>query len=73
MSIRRAYNTKEEKVASKIADLLSDLRVDLDQVGMYLARIKPNVNFNRLMVVIDSAEAEKSKEYDRKHIYPLFD
>lgn len=71
MNIRRS-KSNEEKVAEKIADLLSDLRTDLNQVGIYLARFRPSISYNRLMIVVDSAENEKSKEYDRKHIDPLF-
>jgi D-alanyl-D-alanine dipeptidase len=70
--MRRRIKTNEEKIAEQIANIVSDVRIDLDQVGMYLARIKPNTPYNRLMLIAESAEWEKEAEYDRQHINPLF-
>lgn len=64
--------TTEEKVAMKIGDLVSDLRLDLDQVGIYLARHKPSINYNRLQEIADSAYWEKENTYDREQHDPLF-
>lgn len=50
--------TDEEKVAVKIADLLSDHRMNLDRVGMYVARIEPSSSYRRLMIVAESADEE---------------
>lgn len=55
--------SKEEQVAGKIADMLSDLRLDLDQIGIYIARHKPSINYNRLQEIADSAYEEKTTEY----------
>lgn len=63
----------EEKIAKHLAQLVSDVSLDIEQVGIYLARNFPNVSFRRLQVVIESAEHEKESKYDREHIYPLFD
>ena len=70
MRIRR--KSEEEKVADQIANILSDSRIDLDEIGIYLARLKPNVAYNRLMIIAESAEWEKEKAYDREHINYLF-
>lgn len=51
--------TEEEKVAQKISAIVSDLRVDLEMVGMYLAQIQPSVGYNRLQVVAESAKYHK--------------
>ncbi len=72
MTIRRIAKTKEERVAEKISEILSDVRIDLDQVGVYLARFRPNVSYNRLMIIAESAEWEKEQEYVRTNIDPLF-
>lgn len=70
--MRKHRKSDEEKIAEQIANIVSDVRIDLDQVGMYLARIKPNTPYNRLMVIAESAEWEKEKAYDREHINYLF-
>ena len=54
--------TAEEKVAIKIGDLVADLRLDLDQVGIYLARHKPSINYNRLQEIADSAYYERANQ-----------
>lgn len=60
--MRRHRITEEEKVAKKFGDLLSDLRLDLDRVGMYFARISPTVTYNRLIIMAEAAEAEKEND-----------
>ncbi len=70
--MRRKLKTNEEKIAEQIANIVSDVRIDLDQVGVYLARIQPNTPYNRLMIIAESAEWTKEAEYDRQHINPLF-
>jgi hypothetical protein len=48
--------TKEEKVATAMVDLLSDLRLDLDLLGMYLAKFAGKTFFARSEVVYKSSE-----------------
>lgn len=64
--------SKEEMVAGRIADLISDLRLDLDQIGVYLARHKPSINYRRLQEIADSAYFEKENAYVREQHDPLF-
>ena len=64
--------TEEHKVAKQIAKVLSDLTIDLDQVGINLARSYPNVVFRRLTVVAESAEYEKEMMNVRNTHDPLF-
>lgn len=70
--IRKLHKSQEEKIADKVAELLSDVRLDLDQVGIYLARYSPNLSYNRLMIIAEAAEHEKEREYDRQNLHPLF-
>jgi homoserine acetyltransferase len=56
--------TEEEKIALKLGNILSDLRVDIEQVGRYLARTSPNVVYNRLITVAESAQYEKEGNND---------
>jgi hypothetical protein len=55
----RQKSTEEEKIAIKLGNILSDLRIDIEQVGRYLARTSPNVVYNRLITVAESAQFEK--------------
>jgi hypothetical protein len=57
--------TDEEKVAIKIGKAVSDLTLDIETVGKYLAKIVPNVSYNRLIVVAEAAEFEKERMYVR--------
>jgi ATP-dependent Lon protease len=61
----------EEKAAKKLATIVSDVRLDLDEVGSHLANL-PNVAYRRLSEVVDSADSEKEGKYDREHIPHLF-
>lgn len=61
--MRKKLVTKEEKVAIQLTNILADLRLDLDMVGVYLVRLSPNVIYNRLITLADSAEAEKEDQY----------
>jgi hypothetical protein len=48
----------EEKTAVKISDLLSDHRMNLDRVGVYVARLEPSSSYRRLMIVAEAADEE---------------
>ena len=60
--MRRHRVTEEERVAKKFADLLSDIRLDLDKVGMYFSQMVPTVTYNRLIIMAEAAEAEKEND-----------
>jgi hypothetical protein len=53
--------TLEEKTAKKIDEIISDLRLDLDLVGMYLAQIVRRTNYNRIKVMTESLDRELGK------------
>lgn len=56
----RLPKSKEETTAEKIASLITDLRLDLEQVGIYVAR-QPNTVYRRIQIVAESAEYEKEQ------------
>ena len=62
----------EEKIAKQLAQIVADVNLDIEQVGIYLARNFPSVSYRRLLVVMESAEHEKESKYDREHHHPLF-
>jgi hypothetical protein len=50
--------TDEERTAVKLANLLSDHRLNLDKVGTYLARLDPSSSYRRVMIVAEAADEE---------------
>ena len=70
--MRRRIKTEEEKAATKLATIVSDVRLDLDEVGVYLGRYAPTISYNRLLLIAESAEFEK-ENIDVRHSHePLF-
>jgi hypothetical protein len=68
----RRRQTPEEKVAKQIENITSDLRLDLELVGRYLANSSPTVSYNRLLLIAESAEFEKESIDVRTSHDPLF-
>lgn len=64
----RKRQTKEELVAKKLATAVSDVTLDLDEVGKHLA-IEPTVLANRLDIIIEATRYEKEGMYDRYNSY----
>lgn len=60
MKIRQ---TKELRVANKISDLVNDLTLDLDQVGVYLATNNP-ITYRRIQEIAEAALWEKEERYN---------
>jgi hypothetical protein len=58
--------TEEEKVVIKLNNLLSDLRLDIEMIGRYLAKISPTVVYNRLITIAESAQYEKESNNDHR-------
>jgi hypothetical protein len=63
----RKIQTDEEKIVNTIAKLIGHLNVDLERVGIYLARYAPNVIYNRFMVIAEAAQYEKEEQSERNH------
>jgi hypothetical protein len=62
--------TKEEKVAQKIATLMSDFALDLEAVGYYMATAVPYVVYRRSLEVLEAMEHNKENaEYKQQGGY----
>ena len=51
-----AKTTKEERVAIRFTDILSDIRLDLDLIGLYLSRVGNKSFFLRMERILESSE-----------------
>lgn len=73
MTIRRTpLMSNELRIANKLSDLVSDLRLNLDLVGIYFSEVSNNTTFRRLSEVIESAQHEKEKQNVGNPEYTLF-
>jgi len=54
--------TREEAIAEKIAEFLSDLRLDLDLIGLYLGRYVRITVWKRLEHIYEVAKHYREKE-----------
>lgn len=52
----KSVKTEEEKIAQKIAQLMTDFTIDVEKVGFYLATATPYLLFRRALEVLESAE-----------------
>jgi hypothetical protein len=50
----------EEKVAERIGKMINDLTLDIEQLGIYLARTN-NITYRRLIEIAESAKYEKEE------------
>ena len=70
----RKQKTQEEKIAEQLSKIVADVRLDLDLVGIYLAKLAPNVSTMRLQIIAEAMDYEKEKMNDRSNFtYTLFD
>ena len=58
----RKQMTDEEKIAKSLGNLISDLRLDLEAVAMYVYQISPNVTINRILLMADILKDEKENK-----------
>jgi len=61
--------TTEEKFVARLTDMLSDLRLDLDMIGMYFGRYASRLVFQRLETIFLSAQHYRENANDRKAHY----
>jgi hypothetical protein len=66
-TMRKRIITNEEKEAKKLAELLSDLRLDLELVGVYFAQNVSSTLYNRLQIVYETAQEIKEEQNERNH------
>jgi hypothetical protein len=62
--MRKHITTKEEREVNKIANILADLRLDLELMGYYLAMSVSSVVYNRLQIISETAKQTKEKDYE---------
>lgn len=55
---RKHELSEEAKVAKSIGKLISDVNLDLDEVGKYLGQLRPMTNYNRMILVAEAAVDE---------------
>ena len=53
---KTVHTTTEEKTAVAIGKLLSDFHLDLEKVGVYLAKATPYLVYRRALEVLESAQ-----------------
>lgn len=51
--------TEEEKVAITISKAVTDLRLDLDLIGVYLAYYLPSVAYRRFQIIAEASKEAK--------------
>jgi hypothetical protein len=61
----RRIRTPEEKVAKALGNLVGDVSLNLDEIGIHLATNLPNVLYRRLSEVVESANEQKEKNVRR--------
>jgi hypothetical protein len=70
----KRQKTQEEKIAEQLSKIVADVRLDLDLVGIYLAKLAPNVSTMRLQIIAEAMDYEKEKMNDRANFtYTLFE
>ena len=58
--------SKEEKVAGRFITMLSDLTLDLEAIGFYLAKTSPHIIYSRANEVLEAMQYNKEvDELDR--------
>jgi hypothetical protein len=56
--------SEEEKVAESFNKLLSNITLDLDQVGFYIGRVRPQTIHKRLDIILSAADEERNGDTD---------
>lgn len=59
-----AKQSREERVATLLLDLLSDFRLNLDLVGMYVAKFATKGQWLRLEAVFETAKDDRESVGD---------
>jgi hypothetical protein len=60
----RKVITDEEKVAKRLSDMISDLRLDLEMISLYIHQMSPNVTINRILLMADILKDEKESKHN---------
>jgi hypothetical protein len=60
--MRHIKPTKELRVAKTMSDLVNDLTLDLEQVGIYLAT-NNGISYRRIQMIAESAKHEREQAW----------
>jgi hypothetical protein len=63
---RKHQNTREETITLKLIDILSDLRTDLDMIGLYFGRYARITIYRRLEHIYEVAKHHRDNAEDRE-------
>lgn len=69
---RTMKRTEETKVALQIARAMDRATLNLDEIGIELARLVPKTHYNRLILIAEAAADEQEKISVREQHHPLF-
>lgn len=58
----RKQLSEEQKTAKKIAKIVNDITLDLDEVGRAIVDIAPTVSYNRLVLLTEAAVEHKEQK-----------
>ncbi len=61
--------TREEKVAVQLMTLISDIRLDITMIGMYISKFARKGEWLRLEHIYHTAEEEQRLDKDRDRHY----
>lgn len=64
-----AVTTREDVIATKIVDMLSDLRIDLDMIGFYFGKYARTIAWRRLEHIYETAKHYREQEPDNEAHY----
>ncbi len=67
--VKPVGTTEEERVGKRITQSLSDLTLDLDAVGHYIARTSPTVIYKRFIEVAEAALYEKELRTEEDKLF----
>lgn len=65
--MRKHRITEEEKALKKISDIVSDLRMDIEQLGIFLGTSAENVVYRRFQIIAETAK--DIKENGTHHLH----
>tara|TARA_R110000868_G_C10745810_1_gene752790 strand:+ start:520 stop:747 length:228 start_codon:yes stop_codon:yes gene_type:complete len=60
--MRKGIVTREQKISATIIDLLADMRLDLDMIGLYFGKYARTVIYNRLAHIYEVAKYHRENE-----------
>ncbi len=56
--------TPEERVALRIKTIIEDLNLDIEQTGIMLARVLPQLTYTRLETILEAMQYEREAVLD---------